>query len=65
MCDISWSIIIICLALSLGAIFLALNERMERLKERGKTLDELIYLNKEVQKTKEILSAVIERILEK
>lgn len=26
--------------------------------------DELIYLNKEVQETKEILSAVIERILE-
>lgn len=70
MCDTSWSIIIICLALSIGAILfvlnkrVALNERMDRLKEESKTLDRLIYLNKEVRKTKEILSAVIERTLE-
>lgn len=70
MCDTSWSIIIICLTLSIGAILfvlnkrVALNERMDRLKEESKTLDRLIYLNKEVRKTKEILSAVIERTLE-
>ena len=60
MCDIAWSIIIVCLTLSIASIVVALNEKIKRIKESNKILDEIIYLHKVIQDIEIILGKILE-----
>ena len=60
MCDIAWSIIIVCLSLSIASIVVALNEKIKRLKESNKMLDEIIFLHKAIRDIEIILGKILE-----
>lgn len=60
MCDIAWSIIIVCLSLSIASIVVALNEKIKRLKESNKMLDEIIFLHKAIQDIEITLGKILE-----
>lgn len=60
MCDIAWSIIIVSLTLSIASIVVALNEKIKRIKESNKILDEIIYLHKVIQDIEITLGKILE-----
>ena len=60
MCDITWSIIVVCLSLSIASIVVALNEKIKRIKESNKILDEIIYLHKVIQDIEITLVKILE-----
>lgn len=60
MCDIAWNIIIVCLSLSIASIVVALNEKIKRIKESNKMLDEIIYLHKVIQDIEITLCKILE-----
>ncbi|EFR45737.1 hypothetical protein HW260_01000 [Helicobacter cinaedi] len=49
-----------CLTLSIASIVVALNEKIKRIKESNKTLDEIIYLHKVIHDIEITLGEILE-----